>query len=79
MAQVSLSFEFPATAIDTVDLAYELGRDHACHGLRPPAELLLATAALRRGWEAGRASFAARSRAATPQVRQWLALRLQAW
>jgi hypothetical protein len=79
MAQVSLNFEFPAASIDTLDLAYEIGRDHACHGLRPPAELLLAHPSLRRGWEAGRASFAARSRAATPQVRQWLTLRLQAW
>jgi hypothetical protein len=79
MAQASLNFEFAATTLDTLDLAYEIGRDHACHGLRPPAELLLAQPALRSGWEAGRASFAARSRAATPQVQQWLALRLQAW
>jgi hypothetical protein len=79
MAQASLNFKLAATPIDSLELAREIGRDHACHGLRPPAELLLAQPALRGGWEAGRASFAARSRAATPQVQQWLALRLQAW
>ncbi|MFM2120527.1 MAG: hypothetical protein RL722_1995 [Pseudomonadota bacterium] len=60
------------------ELAYALGLDHARHGLRPPAELLLAHPPLRRGWEAGRLAFAGRTRAATPQARQWLLLRLEA-
>ncbi|MEY4747849.1 MAG: hypothetical protein RIQ60_63 [Pseudomonadota bacterium] len=84
MAQASLNLDLDFSAAtpagaDTLELAREIGRDHACHGLRPPAELLLAHPALRSGWDAGRASFAARSRVATPQVQQWLALRLQAW
>jgi hypothetical protein len=84
MAQTRLNLELDffgdtANGAEPGELAREIGRDHACHGLRPPAELLLAQPALRSGWDAGRASFAARSRAPTPQVQQWLSLRLQAW
>ncbi|MBK6718288.1 MAG: hypothetical protein IPG57_25530 [Burkholderiales bacterium] len=60
-------------------LAYDIGRDHARHGITPPPEPLASSSALRRGYESGRAAFAGRTRAATPNVRLWLQLRLQAW
>ena len=53
-------------------LAYDIGRDHARHGITPPHEPLASSCALRRGYESGRAAFAGRTRAATPTVRLWL-------
>jgi hypothetical protein len=95
MAQASLNFDPTASAQaalpfmldEVIDLAQHeatqvacaIGRDHAEHGLRPTVELLLAEPALRRGWQTARVAFSGRHRAATPQVRQWLNLRLQAW
>lgn len=58
---------------------FELGREHARHGVSPAAELLARHAALREGWEAGRRVFEGRTRPATSAVRQWLALRTGAW
>ncbi|HNB44521.1 MAG TPA: hypothetical protein PLL72_10010 [Burkholderiaceae bacterium] len=58
---------------------FELGWDHARHGLTPPAEQLSAASAIRQGYEAGRASFGGRTRLATPMVQLWLQLRQQAW
>ena len=93
MAQASLNFDptvTPQAALplwpdnmpfaaqdDTRKIAASIGRDHAEHALRPPVDLLLAEPALRRGWESGRLAYAGRHRSATPQVRLWLALRLQ--
>ncbi|MEY2686131.1 MAG: hypothetical protein RL375_329 [Pseudomonadota bacterium] len=95
MAQASLNFDPTATPQaalpfvpfdgvsaapdDAQQIAASIGRDHAEHALRPPVDLLLAAPALRRGWEAGRLAYAGRHRSARPQVRLWLALRLQAW
>ncbi len=95
MAQASLNFDptvtpqaalplwpvdMPFAAQDDIrQIAASIGRDHAEHALRPPVDLLLAEPALRRGWESGRLAYAGRHRSATPQVRLWLALRLQAW
>jgi len=61
------------------DTGFELGWDHAHHGLVPPAEHLLPTNPLRQGWDAGRAAFGQRTLKPTRHVRKWLQLRLQAW
>lgn len=58
---------------------YAIGRDYARHRLTPPVEHLQQRHPVRRGWDAGRAAFRGRTRPATPQVRRWLELRLNAW
>jgi hypothetical protein len=58
---------------------FDLGWDHAHHGLVPPAELLLDGTPIGQGWRAGRAVFGRRTLAATHATRVWLALRLRAW
>ncbi|MEO8297227.1 MAG: hypothetical protein ABI574_05410 [Burkholderiales bacterium] len=76
MAEAILAFDqHPA---DTTS-GFDLGWDHARHGLTPPAEHLVAGNPVRQGWQAGRAAFGRRTRAATPAVQQWLTLRLTAW
>ena len=90
--QAALALEFPALPSLRVplpacasgqpgrdDIAFELGWDHAHHGLVPPAEHLLPANPVRQGWEAGRASFGNRTLKPTRHVRKWLQLRLQAW
>ena len=73
----------PGAAADQAPCPFEvalaIGRDHARHGLVPPAEHLLPGHPVRQGWEAARPRFAQRSLPAGRPVRQWLALRLQAW
>ena len=64
---------------DGARTGFELGWDHARHGLTPPPEHLSAASAIRQGYESGRASFGGRTRLATPTVRLWLQLRQQAW
>lgn len=59
--------------------AYELGWDFAHHRLTPPVAHLQAESPVNLGWRTGRAAFGQRTLPATPRVRQWLALRLQAW
>jgi len=60
-------------------VGFELGWDHARHSVEPAPEHLNPGDALYQGYEAGRASFGARARTATPAARRWLSLRLQAW
>ncbi|MBI3368527.1 MAG: hypothetical protein HY021_08820 [Burkholderiales bacterium] len=93
MDQTALPFEpatasalsrLPAAALAPLDcpidsVAFEIGRDHAHHRLTPPVAHLHADNPVRLGWQAGRAVFGRRTLKATPAVRQWLALRLQAW
>lgn len=93
MDQTTLPFEpatasalprLPADALATRDdpadsVAFEIGRDHAQHRLTPPVAHLHADNPVRQGWQAGRAVFGSRTLKATPAVRQWLALRLEAW
>lgn len=68
---------FPA---DTLDRAgFQVGWDHAHHGLVPPAELLQAATPLAQGWMAGRAVLGTRRLPCNRTTRQWLALRLHAW
>jgi hypothetical protein len=70
----------PAAGGDrSVDIGFELGWDHAHHGLLPPAEHLLPANPLRQGWEAGRSAFGQRTLKPSRHVRTWLQLRLQAW
>lgn len=61
------------------DPGHQIGWDHARHRLTPPLAHLQAESPVRQGWTAGRAAFGARTRAASPAVQQWLALRLEAW
>ncbi len=58
---------------------FDLGWDHARWGLVPDAALLTASSAVGQGWLAGRAVFGRRTPVADAALRQWLALRLQAW
>jgi hypothetical protein len=58
---------------------FQIGWDHAHHGLVPPAELLLDGTPVSQGWLAGRAVFGHRTLGATRSVRLWLTLRTQAW
>lgn len=78
MAQTLLAFDSDALSADA-KLGFDIGWDHARHGLPPPPEQWLDGNPLQQGWRAGKACFGARTRAASPRVRRWLALRLQAW
>lgn len=65
---------------DAVDRnGFDIGWDHAHHGLVPPAELLLDGTPVCQGWMAGRAVFGGRTLANNRHTRQWLQLRLHAW
>lgn len=61
------------------DVGYELGWDHARHGIVPPADHLHPLSPVRQGWQAGRGRFAQRSLRADRYVHRWLTLRLHAW
>jgi hypothetical protein len=76
MAQTLLAFDpHPADR----HIGFELGWDHAHHGLVPPPEQLLDGNPLRQGWLAGRACFGGHTLGASRRVRQLLQLRLHAW
>ncbi len=78
MNQVSLELESADTG--TLDrTGFDIGWDHAHHGLVPPPQLLLPGTPVCQGWMAARAVFGRRTLSSSRQVRQWLALRLQAW
>lgn len=78
MTQALLSFDTPcADPLDRV--GFDIGWDHARHALVPPAEMMLDGTPVSQGWLAGRAVFGRRSAPASRGVRQWLALRLEAW
>jgi hypothetical protein len=67
----------PGTARDSV--AFDIGWDHAHHGLVPPPALLNTNGAIVQGWMAGKAVYGRRTLPCRRSTRQWLALRLQAW
>lgn len=77
-AELALPADEPAHTDHT---GFQIGWDHAHHGLVPPPELLLEGTPIGQGWRAGRAVFSGRSRPwpAGRHVRQWLALRIEAW
>jgi len=78
MNQATLELDRPDT--DTIDrVGFDIGWDHAHHGLVPPAELLHAGTPVCQGWMAGRAVFSRRAPGTTRTTRLWLQLRLQAW
>ena len=58
---------------------FDIGWDHAHHGLVPPAELLHPGTPVCQGWMAGKAVFGRRTLASNRHTRQWLQLRLLAW
>jgi hypothetical protein len=58
---------------------FEIGWDHAHHRLTPPLRHLHDHNPVRQGWDSGRAAFGERTLVRRTAVRQWLALRLQAW
>lgn len=60
-------------------VAFQIGWDHARHGLVPPRALLAAGHAVGQGWQAAQSVLGRRTWPARPAVRQWLALRLAAW
>jgi hypothetical protein len=64
----------------TVDrTGFDIGWDHAHHGLVPPAELLLDGSPVGQGWLAGKAVYGNRTLAHKRCTRQCLGLRLLAW
>ena len=72
--------ELPVTQPHPADrCAFDIGWDHARHGLVPPAELLLPSTPVCQGWMAAKAVFGRRTLASTRHTRQWMALRLRAW
>jgi hypothetical protein len=79
MDQATFDFATRPAAATTDRCGFELGWDHACHGLVPPPALLATPTPVAQGWQAARAVFGPRGRASPPALRQWLALRLQAW
>jgi len=81
LTQTPLAFDTPGfdhtSPLDRI--GFDIGFDHARHALVPPAELMLDGTAVCQGWRAGRALFGLRTPAGPRGLRQWLALRLQAW
>ncbi len=70
----------PAALLTTHEhIGFELGWDHAHHGVTPPAPYAQEPSPLRHGWLAGVATFGDRTLTPSPAVRQWLQLRLHAW
>lgn len=75
-----VALELDTADASTVDrTGFDIGWDHAHHGLVPPPQLLLPGTPVCQGWMAARAVFGRRTLASSRQVRQCLALRLQAW
>ncbi len=69
----------PARASDAERSGFDIGWDHAHHGLVPPPELMLAGSPVCQGWMAGKAVYGRRTLASKRVTRQWLQLRLHAW
>ncbi len=86
MQQTDLALDRPATpgtaagAVSGPDdrRGFDIGWDHAHHGLVPPPEWLHADSPVCQGWLAAKAVFGRRVLPARRSTRQWLALRLQA-
>lgn len=60
-------------------IGFQLGWDHARHGVTPPRPHALEPSALQQGWRAGLACFGGHRPVPRRAVRQWLQLRLHAW
>ncbi|MBX3636900.1 MAG: hypothetical protein KF683_16125 [Rubrivivax sp.] len=78
MTQSLLELDLPAA--DAIDrTGFDLGWDHARHGLVPAPELLHEATPVGQGWRAARATFGQRTLAASAPLRLQLALRTAAW
>jgi|CXWL01.1.fsa_nt_gi hypothetical protein len=78
MNQATLDLATPP--VDPIDrTGFDIGWDHAHHGLVPPAGLLHEGTPVTQGWMAGKAVFGHRTLAGTRATRQWLAVRTLAW
>jgi len=77
MAQTSFALDDTHPADPQV--GFDIGWDHARHGLLPPPEQWLDGNPVHLGWRAGKACFGERTLGASRHVRLWLALRLHAW
>jgi len=74
------TLELDAAGLVPADrIAFDIGWDHAAHGLVPPLAVLHAAAPIFQGWQAAKATFGPRTRTSRRASRQWLALRLRAW
>ena len=79
MNQTTLELDANHRAVSIDRDGFDIGWDHAHHGLVPPAGLLLAGTPVCQGWMAGKAVFGHRTLGCTPHTRQWLQLRMNAW
>lgn len=80
MSQALLDLASSPAVLASVDrTGFNIGWDHARHGLVPPAELLLDGTPLGQGWRAGKAVFGRRPLATRRATRLWLELRTLAW
>ncbi len=79
MNQTTLDMDASRRAVAIDSEGFDIGWDHAHHGLVPPAELLLAGTPVCQGWMAGKTVFGHRTLSSTPHTRQWLQLRVNAW
>ena len=78
MQQAPLALD--AAAHYTADRSgFDIGWEHAHHGLVPPAEMLHPGTPVCQGWMAGKAVFGRRTLGASRHVRLCLQLRLLAW
>ncbi len=78
-AQLDLAMEDAPTLPAGRQVGFELGWDHARHGLTPAVEHLFSTSPLRQGWQAGQATFGHRTLKAGVHTQRWLRLRTHAW
>ena len=78
-ATPALNARFTPCAMACDPRGFELGWDHAHHGLAPPAGLLHDATPVYQGWTAAKAVFGRRTLGCSFGVRQWLALRTLAW
>lgn len=78
MKQATLELNVPTPDISDRQ-AFDIGWDHAHHGLVPPPELLHGASPVYQGWLAARAVFGLRTLRSRHNTRQWLGLRLRAW
>jgi hypothetical protein len=79
MNQTALELDASPCAVAIDRDGFDIGWDHAHHGLVPPAGLLLAGTPVCQGWMAGKTVFGQRTLGCTPHTRQWLQLRTHAW
>lgn len=69
----------PAQIPAQSSLGFELGWDHAHHGVTPPVAHLFAHSPLLLGWQAGAATFGRRTLKPSSHTLLWLQLRTHAW